>query len=124
MIEPDADGDRLGDETQDQCPGAKNDPVTHACPTQTVTVTVPGPRVEVPVARCRAPLLRGLTRSFASRLLVASGCRLGAVTTRSVRRGPSGLVIGQSVRADALLASGASVGITLSRRVVIRRRRR
>jgi hypothetical protein len=118
VVEPDADGDRRGDETQDQCPVLPNDPATGRCPPRFVTRTV---RVEVPVERCRVPLLRGLTRRFAARLLGASGCSLGVVRTRLVRRGRRGRVIGQTTRANAVLAGGASVGITLSRRATRRK---
>jgi hypothetical protein len=112
VVEPDADGDRRGDETQDDCPTIPNNPTTGLCPPQ--LVNVPGPTVEV--RKCHVPLLRGLTRGLANRLLNAAGCRLGDVRRRTVRRGRPGRVIKQSTRAGTVVDFGTRVGITLSRR--------
>ena len=133
-VEPDADGDL----TQDDCPAIPNDPLTGLCPPQTVpgpTVIVPGPTVTVPgptvtvlgpavpgptvtVERrtCRVPTLRGLTRSFAAKLLVASGCRLGATRGRTIRRGRAGVVVAQGARTGATVAFGTKVSLTFSKR--------
>ena len=138
VIEPDADGDLRGDDTQDDCPTVKNDPQTGLCPANipgptvvvrvpvagpTVNVPVPGPAVSVPgptvtveQRRCRVPLVRGLTKRFASRVLAAAGCRLGKAKSQKVRRGKAGLVIKQSQRRDATLALGAKVDVTLAKR--------
>jgi hypothetical protein len=121
VIEPDADGDRRGDVTQDDCPTVANDPTTGLCPPQLVTREVIR---QVEVRACHVPLLRGLTRGLASRLLSAAGCRRGAVTRRTVRRGRAGRVIGQSRRAGAVARFGTAVDVTLSKRAAARRRRR
>jgi len=118
VVEPDADGDGRGDLTQDQCPTVAND-AAGLCPLQLVTRAV---TTEVKVRKCRVPLLRGLTRRFASRLLTASGCALGKVKSRVVRRGPRGRVLAQSARANRVVGFGAKVGITLSKRAARHRR--
>ena len=120
VVEPDADGDHRGDLTQDQCPTLANDPTTGLCPPQLVTREVTR---EVEVQKCHVPLLRGLSRGLASRLLTASGCRLGAVTRRAVRRGPSGRVLTQSARSGTVVAFGTKVDVAISKRAVARHRR-
>lgn len=132
LVEPDADGDRRGDFTQDACPTVANDPATGLCPPQIVTrevireVTREVTREvirEVEVQKCRVPLLRGLTRGLATRLLNAAGCRVGTVGRRTVTRGRPGRVIAQSLRAGTVADFGTAVGITLSRRAGRRSRR-
>jgi len=120
VVEPDADGDRRGDQTQDGCPTVANDPTTGLCPPQ--LVNVPGPTTTVEVRKCHVPLTRGLTRGLANRLLSAAGCRLGTVKRRVVRRGRPGRVLAQSTRAGTVVDFGTAVGITLSKRPVARRR--
>lgn len=135
-IEPDADGDRRGDETQDQCPTLPNDPTTGTCPIPApTTVTVPGPErvvagpervvqgpervVQGPdrlVRECRVPSVIGLDRALAGRLLTAAGCRLGSVTAKTVRRGKNGIAVRQSPKAGSVVKVNAKVAITLSRR--------
>jgi hypothetical protein len=122
IVEPDADGDRRGDFTQDACPAVANDPTTGLCPPQVVTREVTR-TVTVEVQKCHVPLLRGLTRGLANRLLSAAGCRLGTVGRRTVRRGRPGRVIAQSTRAGTVVDFGTAVGITLSRRAGRRSRR-
>ena len=122
VVEPDADGDRRGDATQDDCPTLANDPTTGLCPPQLITREVTR-TVTVEVQKCHVPLLRGLTRGLANRLLKAAGCRLGTVGRRTVRRGRPGRVIAQSTRAGTVADFGTAVGITLSRRAGRRTRR-
>jgi hypothetical protein len=123
VVEPDADGDRRGDQTQDDCPTVANDPTTGLCPAQLVNVPGPSTTVTVEVQKCHVTLLRGLTRGLATRLLNAAGCRLGTVSRRTVRRGRPGRVIAQSTRAGTVADFGTAVGITLSRRAGRRTRR-
>lgn len=104
VVEPDVDRDRRGDETQD--PGVTR-------------------RAAAPARRaCRVPLLRRLTRRLARRLLLASGCQLGRVTTRVVRRGVRGRVVFQSRSVHAVLPFRAKVDVKLAKRVAARHRRR
>jgi hypothetical protein len=122
VVEPDADGDHRGDLTQDECPALANDPTTGRCPPQLVTREVTR-EVQIEVQKCHVPLLRGLTRGLATRLLNAAGCRVGTVGRRTVRRGRPGRVIAQSVSAGTVASFGTKVGITLSKRRAVSHRR-
>jgi hypothetical protein len=64
-------------------------------------------------AVCRVPLLKGRTLSSARSLLKAAGCRLGKVTTTSVRPRAALRVTAQSRKAGAIRPHGSPIGVTL-----------
>jgi hypothetical protein len=69
------------------------------------------------VKQCTVPKLKGLTASFAKKLLGAAGCRLGKVTKKSTRkRSQVGKVLSQKTRAGTKLADGAKVDVTVGKK--------
>jgi beta-lactam-binding protein with PASTA domain len=61
------------------------------------------------------PSLKGRTKSFASALLKAAGCKLGKTKTKKVKKGKSGVVTTQTTKAGSVVRSGTAVGITLTK---------
>jgi hypothetical protein len=78
--------------------------------TASATVTFSAP---LPALTCRVPSLKGLTRSFARRLLGAAHCRLGKTTKKKAKKGKRGTVIKQSKKPKAVMPVGSKVNITL-----------
>lgn len=115
IVELDADGDSLGDETQDQCVGVKNDAVTLACPGAGAAAPAPAPVVVTDV-RCRVPSVKGLSRTLAKRVLIAASCKLGKVKTRAIKKGKVGVVTAQGTKAGSILPKDTSVSVTLTKR--------
>jgi hypothetical protein len=127
-LEPDADADGYGDETQDNCPSIANDQTKNPCPKEVVVqretvaappLTVPGPRVVVPGALCTVPSLRGLSLAAATTRLTQAGCRRGAVRGK---RSSRARVRSQTIPARTRVATGTTVGVSL-RTPAVRRRR-
>jgi PASTA domain len=107
-IEPDADGDIFGDETQDNCPtvyGANN-----GCP----PVYTPPPN---PPAVCTVPNVKGKTKSAATTAIFAAGCKQSKTKLKKIKKFTSkkkkGHVASQTVKAGTVLPFGSTVGITV-----------
>jgi hypothetical protein len=66
--------------------------------------------------RCKVPSLKKRTKSFASALLKAAGCRLGKTKTKKVKKGRSGLVVAQSKKAGTSVPLRTRVNVTVSKR--------
>jgi PASTA domain/Domain of unknown function DUF11 len=66
--------------------------------------------------RCRVPSVKKRTKSFASALLKAAGCRLGKAKTKKVSKGRSGVVLTQSRKAGTSVPLRTKVNVTVSRR--------
>lgn len=115
VVEGDVDKDSLGDETQDQCVGIKNDAMTLACPGAGATPPAPAPIV-VTDERCRVPSVKGLTKSTARRVLEAASCKLGQSRSKSIKKGKVGVVASQGVKAGSVLAKGSAVPVTITKR--------
>ena len=63
------------------------------------------------------PSLKGLTASFAKRLLKAANCALGKVTKKkTTKHRQVGKVMSQKTRAGTALAEGTKVNVTVGRR--------
>lgn len=129
LMEPDADADGYGDETQDNCPSIANDQTANPCPKQKEVVVqretapapppvvVPGPRVVIPGPFCTVPSLRGLSASAARTRLTRAGCVRGTLRgSRSSRA----RVRAQTIPAGTRVAQGTRVGLTL--RAPVKRR--
>jgi hypothetical protein len=99
-IEPDADGDGYGDETQDACPSIAS---RHSAP----CVDPP------PAATCKVPKLKGLKKAKAKTALVKAGCKLGKTTKKKAKKGKKGRVTKQSPAAGKVVPAGTSVKLTL-----------
>jgi len=84
----------------------------------------PGPAPEpqiitntVVVTKCVVPKLKGLTTSFAKRLLSAANCKLGKVTKKATsKRSQVGKVMSQKTKAGSTLAKGAAVAVTVGKK--------
>jgi beta-lactam-binding protein with PASTA domain len=61
------------------------------------------------------PPLRGRSKSFASALLKAAGCKLGKVKTKKVRKGKNAVVVAQTRKAGSRVPAGTAVGVTLTK---------
>ncbi|HEX8206868.1 MAG TPA: PASTA domain-containing protein [Solirubrobacteraceae bacterium] len=121
-LEPDADGDGFGDETQDGCPAdaarqGECAPPPPPEPPPAPAPPVPSPAVVAPAAvpppaaaPCRVPRLRGLTLRAAKRRLAAAGCRTGKVRRG---RGARLRVRRQSVRPGRTVTAGTRVALVL-----------
>jgi hypothetical protein len=126
-LEPDADRDGFGDESQDGCPSdaarhgecapppvVTTAPPPVATPTPLPAAATPPVATVVPAAvRCVVPRLRGLTRRAAARRLRAAHCRLGSVK-RGRRTSGRLLVARQSATARSSRAAGSRVAIVLA----------
>jgi hypothetical protein len=78
--------------------------------TQIVTQTVP-------VKECVVPKLKGLTTSFAKKLLAAANCKLGKVTKKATsKRSQVGKVMSQKMRAGTTLGVGTPVAVTVGKK--------
>jgi hypothetical protein len=95
-VEPDADGDGFGDNSQDQCGG------------------VPGPAngcVAAP-ATCKVPRVTGLRVDKAKERLTKAGCKAGGVKKQA--GGPGTLVVKkQGVGAGKVVKAGTKVGLVV-----------
>jgi hypothetical protein len=80
----------------------------------------PAPQIvtqTVPVKECIVPKLKGLTTSFAKRLLSAANCKLGKVTKKgTTKRSQVGKVMSQKTRAGSTLALGTAVDVTVGKK--------
>lgn len=65
---------------------------------------------------CTVPTLKGLTPSFAKRLLAAAGCKLGKQSRKKVNRGRSGVVLSQGTKARSVVPAGTAVKVTVAKR--------
>ena len=140
LVEPDADQDEYGDETQDNCPSIANDQTSNPCPKEvvvereTVTVpgptrTVPGPTVTVPgpapapivvpgppvvgpssARLCTVPRLKGLSIAAATARLRGAGCAAGRVVGT---RSSRARVRTQTVPAGTRVEAGTRVGFAV-----------
>jgi PASTA domain len=71
----------------------------------------------VGIKQCVVPKLKGLTTSFAKRLLSAANCKLGKVTKKATRkRSQVGKVMSQKTRAGSTLAQGTAVAVTVGKK--------
>lgn len=92
-IEPDADGDRYGDETQDPCPDTAG--LTCPAPVNTVTqtITVPGPTITVPgptttvteTVACRTGTKPNAARSACVKITCRKGTKLSGNTCKKIK---------------------------------------
>jgi hypothetical protein len=98
-VEPDADGDGYGDNSQDRCKGqfGRFDGCVKRRPT------------------CRVPNVGGMTLFAAREKLGLAGCRVGTVK-RPAASGDTPIVIGQSKAAGRKVPSGTKVALTLGTR--------
>lgn len=102
-------------------PGTYNVPVVLSTsspdPNAANNTALVGIRVVAKVTqRCKVPSLKKRTRSLASALLKAAGCRLGKAKSKRVSKGRSGLVVAQSKKAGTSVPLRTKVNITLSKR--------
>jgi hypothetical protein len=99
-VEPDADNDGFGDETQDACKGQG------------------GPNNGCVKKVCLVPQLKGLTKSKASSALAKGGCQLGKTKKKKLRKFTKkqkrNRVRSQSVKAGKVLDANATVDITIN----------
>jgi hypothetical protein len=87
---------------------------TDANPANNIT-TVPIQVTAKPGPTCTVPSLKRSTKSFASALLKAAGCKLGKAKTKKVTKGKSGIVTAQTPKAGSTVPVGTAVGITLTK---------
>lgn len=104
-LEPDADRDGFGDETQDGCPA---NPARQAAPCVPVAVAPP----------CKVPSLKGKTKGAATTALKNANCKLGTVKKKKLKhftkKQKRNRVRSQSVAAGKVVAAGTSVTITVN----------
>jgi uncharacterized repeat protein (TIGR01451 family) len=86
-------------------------PANNATSVPIQVTAIPSP----PAPTCKVPSLKGRTKSFASALLKAAGCKLGKTKTKKVKKGKSGIVTTQTTKAGSVVPSGTAVGITLTK---------
>jgi hypothetical protein len=87
---------------------------TDGNPANNIT-TVPIQVTPQPQPQCTVPSLKRQTKSFASALLKAAGCKLGKTTTKKVKKGKAGIVTAQTLKAGTVVPVGTGVGITLTK---------
>jgi hypothetical protein len=87
---------------------------TDGNPANNIT-TVPIQVTAKPGPTCTVPSLKRSTKSFASALLKAAGCKLGKAKTKKVTKGKSGIVTAQTPKAGSTVPMGTAVGITLTK---------
>jgi hypothetical protein len=73
------------------------------------------PTVTPAKAECKVPKLKGKTLDAAKKALKKANCATGTVKRKKVKRGKTGRVIAQSVKAGTTKVAGAKVGLTVSR---------
>jgi Domain of unknown function DUF11/PASTA domain len=79
------------------------------------TTSVPIQVTPQPQPQCTVPSLKRQTKSFASALLKAAGCKLGKTTTKKVKKGKAGVVTAQTPKAGSMVPLGTAVGVTLTK---------
>jgi hypothetical protein len=78
--------------------------------TQVITNTVG-------IKQCTVPKLKGMTVSFARKLLSAAGCRLGKVSKKTTKkRSKVGKVMTQKTRSGTVMADGSKVAVTVGKK--------
>jgi len=65
--------------------------------------------------KCTVPNLKGLSKSFAKKLLAAVHCKLGKATKKKAKNGKRGTVIKQSVKAGTVQVVDSKVNVTLKK---------
>jgi uncharacterized repeat protein (TIGR01451 family) len=91
---------------------------TDTNPANNLTTTVPiqvTAKPPPPPPQCTVPALKRQTKSFASALLKAAGCKLGKTTTKKVKKGKGGVVTAQTPKAGSMVPLGTPVGVTLTK---------
>ena len=112
QLEPDADADGFGDETQDQC---ATDPSTQGICPVTDPPDTPPPGGE-PAAKCVVPTInKGASSRVVADKLEAAGCALGDVTKKFSRKVKRGKLIKLKTRAGIELPAGAEVDAVFSK---------
>ena len=75
----------------------------------------------VTIKQCVVPKLKGLTTSFAKRLLSAANCKLGTVTKKATtHRSRVGKVMAQKIRPGTTLAQGSKIAVTVGKKKTAR----
>jgi uncharacterized repeat protein (TIGR01451 family) len=93
--------------------GSLNDP-NPANNTTTVPIEVTAKPTPTPATpQCTVPALKGRTKSVASALLKAAGCKLGTTKSKKVKKGKGGIVTAQTAKAGSVVPLGTAVGVTL-----------